>query len=135
MSTAFEFATQQIVYAALAGNISATIFDAAPHVSPSDPSSDFPFVMIGESNTDPFDNDTDLGQQVYTNLHIFSRAEGMKECKTIMGEIYAILHRGQFTLAGYVVVDSLIMDTITMTEDDGETRHGVISHRLTIQEA
>ena len=135
MSVAFELAGQQLVYTALSGNISATVYDAVPELPPGDPTANFPFVVISDCTTDPFDNDTDLGQEVRMDLHIWSRAEGMLECKTIMGQIFAILHRANLSLAGYSVLDSLCMDTLTMTEDDGETRHGIVRYRLTIQEA
>lgn len=135
MSVAFELAAQQIIYTALAGNVGATVYDAVPELPPGNPTANFPFVVISDCATDPFDNDSTRGQDVMAELHVWSRAEGMLECKTIMGAIYAILHQQSFSLAGYSVLDSLCVDTTTMTEDDGETRHGVVRYRLTIQEA
>jgi hypothetical protein len=135
MSVQFELAAQTMLYTALNGNISATVFDAVPHLPAGMPNADFPYVVIDDCNADPFDNDTDLGQIVHSTLHVWSRAEGMLETKTILGEIYAILHRGTFVLAGYSLLDSLYEDSLTMLDEDGETRHGVARYRLTIQEA
>ena len=135
MSVSFELAAQTMIYTALNGNISATVFDAVPHLPSGMPDADFPYVVISDCNGDPFDNDTDLGQMVHSTLHVWSRAEGMKETKTILGEIYGILHRGTFALAGYSLLDSLLEDSYAVLDEDGETRHGVARYRLTIQEA
>ena len=135
MSVDFELSAQTILFEALSGNITATVFDAVPHLPSGMPNADFPYVVIGEADGLPFDNDTDLGQSVWADLHVWSRAEGMKETKLILGEVYAILHRGNFSLAGYSVLDVLFESSMTKLDEDGETRHGVARYRLTIQEA
>lgn len=135
MATNFEYAAQQMLYTALNGNISATVYDAVPELPVNTPTANFPYVTIGEADALPFDNDSDLGQYVICTLHVWSKAEGQAQVKSILGEIYGILHRGTMSLSGYSLLDSLYMSSSADLASDGETRHGVARYQLTIQEA
>lgn len=130
----FETAAQQIVYTALSGNLSAPVYDDVAVLPDGQPTSGFPYVVIGNDTHRPFDTDDTVGASSTVTIHVWSKAPGFKQCKTIMGEIYALLNRASLTKAGFNVVDCLWEYSDTFTDPDGETRHGVTRYRLTIQE-
>lgn len=130
----FETVAQEIVFTALsAGSIGANIYDDVPYLPEGMPSQNFPYVVIGDDTTAPWDTDETLGKEVNITLHIWSRAAGFKETKLIMGNIYDTLNRGSLSKAGYNVVDCLCEFTETVRDPDGETRHGIMRFKLTIQ--
>lgn len=130
----FETAAQQIVYDALNGNISCPVYDDAPFLPEGQPRSGFPYAMIGDDTAVAWDTDDTLGKDLTLTIHIWSRAPGRRETKIIMGEVYEILHRGNLSKAGYNVVDCLCEFTESLVDPDGETRHGIMRFRLTMQE-
>lgn len=131
----FETVAQQIVFTALDGNLSCSVYDDVTVLPDGQPVNGFPYVVIGHDTHRPFDTDDTVGTNSTVTLHVWSRAPGFKECKGIMGEIYALLNRATLTKAGYRVVDCLWEYSDTSTDPDGETRHGVTRYRLTIEEA
>ena len=130
----FELVAQQAIYAKMNGNIGATVYDDVPMLPSGQPSANFPYVVIGNDTLVAWDNDSQLGADITITLHIWSRAAGMKEAKTIAGQIYDLLHHATFSIPGYSVIDCLSEFSEFMTDPDGETRHGVLRYRLTIQE-
>lgn len=129
----FETVAQEIVYTALNGNISANVYDDVPYLPEGMPRQNFPYVVIGDDSTVAWDTDDTLGKEITLGLDIWSRTAGFKETKAIMGEIYDILNRGNLSKVGYNVVDCLCEFSEAMRDPDGETRHGVMRFRLTIQ--
>lgn len=130
----FETVAQEIVFTALsAGSIGANVYDDVPYLPEGMPGQNFPYVVIGDDTTAPWDTDETLGKEVNITLHIWSRAAGFKETKLIMGNIYDTLNRGSLSKAGYNVVDCLCEFTETVRDPDGETRHGIMRFKLTIQ--
>jgi hypothetical protein len=123
----FETIAQQAIFTALSGNITGGVYDDVPYMPEGMPASNFPYTVIGNDTQIAWDNDTDLGAEITVTMHVWSRGAGFKECKVILGEIYAILHRATLTEAGYKFSQ-------TMLDPDGETRHGVTRYRLTVQE-
>lgn len=129
----FETVAQQAVFTALSGQISATVYDDVPILPSGQPVANFPYVVIGNDTLLAWDTDDQLGAEITLTLHIWSRASGMKEAKGIAGEIFDLLHRASPTIADYHVVDCLREFSEFMIDPDGETRHGVVRYRLTIQ--
>lgn len=129
----FGNAAQQTVYAILNGNISAGVYDDVPFLPEGKPREDFPYVVIGEDTSRPWDTDDTVGQAVSIDLHVWSRTAGMKETKTIMGEIFDLLHRASPTISHYNVVDCLCIRQLTTINPDGRTRLGVMTFTLTLQ--
>ena len=123
----FDLITQKKIYEALNGVISCPVYDNAPQ------GSSFPYVTIGEANLT--DNDTDSTQNVYISyvIHVWSRADGRKEIKTIMGEIYNALHLTKFTESGYSFTENYFLSSDSFVETDGKTRHGVQTFKLTME--
>ena len=129
----FETAAQEIVFTALDGNISAGVYDDVPYLPAGMPRENFPYVVIGDDTATAWDTDDTLGKEVTIQVHIWSRTAGFKETKAVMGEVYDILNRGALSKTGYNVVDCLCEFTETLRDPDGETRHGVMRFKLTIQ--
>lgn len=131
----FETAAQTAIYGALNGNISAGVYDDVPFLPEGKPTQDFPYVVIGDDSGRAFDTDDTVGAQVEIYIHVWSRYPGMKEVKSILGEIYAILNRSNLTASGYYITDCLWQFSDVSVDPDGKTRHGVQRYLLTIQEA
>lgn len=127
-------AAQQIVFSTLDGNVGAGVYNHVPYLPEGMPSDSFPYVHIGRDSSVPWDNDSFTGLNVTTELHIWSRADGDKECKTIMKAVYDLLHRATLVKANYDVVDCLCMYQEVLDDPDGETIHGVMRFRLTLQD-
>lgn len=129
----FELAAQNAIFTALNGNITATVYDDVPMLPSGQPAANFPYVVIGNDTFRAWDNDSQLGSEITLTLHIWSRWGGMQEAKGIAGEIYGILHRANLIIAGYSVIDCLCEFSEFVTDPDGETRHGIVRYRLTMQ--
>lgn len=113
--------------------ISAGVYDDVPYLPEGMPRENFPYVVIGDDTTAAWDTDDTLGKEITITIHIWSRASGFKETKSIMGEVYDILNRLTIVKADYNVVDCLCEFSQALRDPDGETRHGVTRFRLTIQ--
>ncbi len=129
----FETVAQQIVYDALDGNITAGVYDDVPYLPEGMPRENFPYAVIGDDSTTAWDTDDTLGKEVEITIDVWSRSAGFKEVKSIMGEIYDILNRGNLSKTGYNIVDCLCDSSQALRDPDGETRHGIMDFRLTIQ--
>lgn len=129
----FEHAVQEVFYSTLNAGLSHGVYDFVSELPSGQPADKFPYVVIGEGESYPFDTDNQVGSDVDMTLHIWSKSNSMMEIKTIIGEIRALLHRATLIKTGYNIVDSLCVDTKAMTDPDGQTRHGIIRFRVTIQ--
>jgi len=125
---------QEAIYDELNGALTCLVYDDAPYLPEGAPDEDFPYVVIGNDTSRPFDTDDTVGANVTVTLHFWSRASGMKELKEIMGDTYSLLNRSELAASGAVVVDCLYEFGQTMVDPDGRTRHGVQRYRLTMQE-
>ena len=136
MATSFTTTAQELVFSALDGKLtSCTVFDTAPFLPEGAPSTSFPYVVIGNDTTEPWDTDDTMGTQISLTLHFWSRAKGMKQVKALMDQAYGLLHRAALTKTGYSVIDCLFEFGEDMNDPDGQTKHGVQRYRLTIREA
>ena len=136
MATAFTTTAQELAFSALDGKLtSCTVFDTAPFLPEGAPSTSFPYCVIGNDTTEPWDTDDTLGTQISLTLHFWSRAKGMKQVKALMDQAYGLLHRAALTKTGYSVIDCLFEFGEAMNDPDGQTKHGVQRYRLTIREA
>lgn len=135
MATDFRSIARTLLYDTLSGNVSGvTIYDHVPFEPEGSPDDQFPYGTIGDAEVSPFDTDDTLGGYVDASIHVWSRYKGRKEVDEALDAIYGLLHRASLTSAGYKIVDCLFEFSDVFTEEDGQTRHGVIRFRLTIQE-
>lgn len=119
---------QKIVYAILSPNLSVPVYDDAPQDQP------LPVVSIGEDTIEEWGTDIKRGVIATITIHSWSDYDGRKEVKQIMGDIYNLLHRRDYVISGYTVLDSAQEYEQTITENDGITRHGVQRFRMMIIE-
>ena len=135
MATNFRSVGKTIIFDALDGNVpGVTFYDHVPFEPEGSPDANFPYGTVGDTELVPWDNDSDLGTEVEATIHVWSRYKGRKEVDATIDVIYGLLHRASLTSAGYKVVDCLFTFSDNFVEGDGQTRHGVIRFRLTIQE-
>ena len=136
MATNFRSVARRLIYSALNGNVSGvTIYDHVPFEPEGAPATNFPFGTVGDADASPFDNDSSVGAYVNATIHVWSRYKGRKQVDEALDAIYGLLHRASLSSAGYKVLDCLFVSSAVIVEQDGQTRHGLIEFRLTIQEA
>jgi hypothetical protein len=136
MATAFNTAAQELVFAALNGNLTGCgVYDTAPFLPEGAPATSFPYVVIGNDTNRPWDTDDQRGAEITLTLHFWSRTDGFKQVKALMDQAYGILHRAILTKAGYSVTDCLMEFSDAMNDPDGKTKHGIQRYRMTVQEA
>lgn len=132
----FSTPLQQAVYSRLTSFLpSRRIYDDPPNQPDGMPESEFPYITIGDDTVSPWDTDETLGASCTVTLHVWSRKNGKKETKAILGELYTALNReANFLYAsGFRFVDCLHEFTEIVEEVDGKTRHGITRFRITME--
>ena len=131
----FENATQSAIYTVLSGNITGAIYDDVPDMPAGQPTSNFPYTVIGDDTTRAWDWDDGTGKEITLTLHTWSKYAGSKEVKTILGQIYTLLHRASLSASGYVFTDCLIEFSETRREEGNDFRHGITRVRVKVSNA
>lgn len=93
-------------------------------------SSSFPYIVIGDMSARPMSTQTYGGQEILATVHSYSRAEGMKELKSVMHAVQEALHDADFSVTGATLVLCQETSSETYLESDGETRHGIQRFRI-----
>lgn len=119
---------QKAVFDVLQSALSVPVFDHTPQNSP------YPYVVIGDDTSVPWDTDDSLGTEATVTVHVWSRYRGRAEVKELLEHIYDALHRQDIAIAGVDVIESIAEFQQTIVESDGLTRHGIIRFRLTVDE-
>lgn len=89
-----------------------------------------PYVVLGEGAVEPFDTDTEVGQEHRVLLHVYTdRNRGMKDTKTLLKKIYDALHQVPLTVAGAALLLLYHEFEEVLLEPDGLTFHGVARYR------
>lgn len=94
------------------------------------PGTAFPYIVIGDMSTRPMDTQAYEGQEILATIHSYSRAEGMKELKSVMSAVQEALHDADFSVTGATLVFCQETSSETYLEGDGETRHGIQRFRI-----
>ena len=112
----------------------ARIYDDLPDevASATAPDEVFPYVHVGEMDSIPEDvsastGSGDDGEQETITLHVWSRYGGQKEIKQIMQQIKDLLHGQSLTVSGRASAHLYVRSRRSFLEQDGKTRHGVMS--------
>ena len=115
---------QAAIFTRLNDQLSTPVYDDVPQ------NSAFPYIVIGDDTSIPFDDDCGAGFESTITLHVWSIYKGRKEVKDILGSIYNALHLYDLSINnGYTVLCTFDYQE-TFLDPDGETRHGVIRFRL-----
>lgn len=85
----------------------------------------FPYVVIGDMATGPMDTQRYGGYDIDLSIHIYSRASGMKEVKSIMAAIFDALHDQTFSVPNQILILCQQTSAQAALESDGITRRGL----------
>ncbi len=135
MTADSQWPLQQALHAALSGDAAlqgflgdpARVFDQVPQDSA------FPYLVIGEDTTAPFDTKTEAGMEHRLTIHSWSRYRGLKETKQLMAAVTAILDGASLSVSGHDLVLIRHEFGATFLDPDGLTRHGVQRFRALTQ--
>ena len=123
-----SFDLQSILYSTLNGDSTLDgivgnnrIFDNVPQ------DTDYPYVVIGNINVINRGTKSLDGNEYNVDIDVWSTYRGKKEISEAMERIYELLHDTTYTVSGANMVISQVRNTITLVENDGITRHGVLS--------
>ena len=102
------------------------VYDAVPADAPC------PYVEIADGQTIADDAECLDGVEVFLDLHVWSRAVGAVECRTIAGLVRTALHKASLPLEGWALIDLMHRDTRFLSDPDGVTTHAVVTVRALI---
>ena len=111
------------------------IYDNPAQAGDPDDDTLFPYVTISDGTSQPWDTDTDRGDEAIAQIHVWSRASNALEAKQIQDAIYSVLHRGTIVISGSVFIGSDYITQTVQRDPDGITRHGVQEFRIIYEEA
>jgi hypothetical protein len=123
---------QEEIQTAIFNRVSAIGYPTYDHVPQE---SEFPYIVIGDDTSIPWDTDDSIGSETTCTIHVWSRHRGRKEVKEIMRTLYEALHRAEFPIIGGALVECQAEFQESLLDPDGLTRHGVIRFRLTVDAA
>lgn len=118
---------QKAVYTALNTALSVSVYDHVPQDTAP------PFVAIGDDTIQDWSTKTFEGEENTITVHAWSRYEGRKETKQLLGQIKNALHLTTLSLTGFTNVLTHFDFEDTFPDADGLTYHGVIRFRLLTQ--
>ncbi len=96
----------------------------------------FPYIEIGDFQTVDDGAQCHDGVEVYATLHIWSRAVGQVEAKTIAGAVRGSLHEAPLSLgSAWQFIEIAHQDTRHLKDPDGVTSHSVITFRALVASA
>ena len=123
-----SFDVQTILYSTLNGDSTLDgivgnnkIFDNVPQDTA------YPYVVIGNISVVNRGTKTLDGNEYSVDIDVWSEYRGKKEISDAMERIYELLHDTSYSVSGADMVVSQVRSTITLVENDGITRHGVLT--------
>lgn len=141
------YAIQQAVYTRLSGWAALdallarhsdlpgpAIYDHVPQPRDASDNGLFPYVVIGDDSLEEWDTDDAVGYSATLTIHVWSRKEGRKETKDVMGAIYDALHRYDLPVSGYHTVLVSWESGETIVDTDGKTRQGIQRFRIVVHQ-
>lgn len=126
-----EVEVQKAFYSALTA-LGLRVYDAAPQAADGGSSATYPYVEVGTIVFADFDTKDRNGFDFVARLHTRSRSGSMLEAKTIQGQMYAALHNGSLTIAGFNSV-LLRRELSDVTRAADGSFHGVCEYRGLIE--
>jgi hypothetical protein len=135
----YELAIQGAVYTALTGSAALMalvrgVYDAQPRPLTGSDALQFPFVTIGEDTHTDWSTDTERGDSATITVHTWTRYTGRKQEKEIQAAIFAALDRQALSVTGHALVSVDWIGSDSLTDADGETRHGVQTFRIIVEQ-
>lgn len=103
--------------------LTALVYDEVPA------SAVFPYVVLGEVTTTPFDTNDSTGEEQTITIHVWSEYRGKKEVKQIQEHIYNALNRYALNVAADMI-DCQQEYSADFLDAGGIRRHGVQRFRI-----
>lgn len=133
MAADASYALQQAIKAACETAASPyPVYDDIP------PGAALPYLQVGDDTSVNDDTKTRAGDEFTVTIHGWSAARGKEQAKTIMGRVYAALHRQPLTVAGFSVSMVYREFSTSLTEkidDRHDARHVIHRYRIKLKEA
>lgn len=128
-----EVEVQRAFFTRLA-TLGTPVVDAGRQAADGGSATPFPYVAIGAIVLAQFDTAGENGFDFAARIHTRSRSASMLECKTIQGQLYALLHNATLAVTGanFILLQRETSDCVR--EQDG-TFHGVCEYRGLIETA
>ncbi len=129
MSANTQIELQKALYVALnsdgtLGAIITGVFDFVPQ------NTSFPYITVSDMTALDWSGAQFDGMEMTVTIHSWSQAEGSKQVKSIMNEIYRILHNQSLTVVGHEFVNMRFEFSNVLRDPDGFTQHGVQRFRI-----
>jgi len=131
-----SFDLQTILYSTLNGDSTLDvivgnnkIFDNVPQ------DTSYPYVVIGNINVINRGTKNLDGNEYNIDIDVWSEYRGKKEISNAMERIYELLHDTTYSVSGADMVVSQVRNTITLVENNGITRHGVLSLNVIVYDS
>jgi len=107
----------------------ARIYDEVPREAA------MPYLVIGDDKQSDWSTSTDTGAEHVLTLHVWSRARGRKESKTIAEAVRAALDDANLSLTGHTLIDIKHQSQEFLRQTDGQTYHAVLKFRAVTEES
>jgi hypothetical protein len=122
---------QKAIFAALAAHPTlALLIGDPPRIYDDSPGgAELPYVQIGDGSESDWSTATENGGEHQLTLHVWSRAGGRMEARSILAVIYDVLHDSGLTLDSNLLVNLRFALSQVWRESDGETYHGIARYR------
>jgi hypothetical protein len=127
---------QKAIYTRLNSQLSPTsVYDHVPQ------NSTYPYVVIGEILSVPWDTKTADGQEFSVTVHVWDKGAGKKSVNLKMESVYTALHQQESNLSpsGFTVI-LIRCDYIAVFQETGEATdqdhyyHGVMRFRAIVED-
>lgn len=97
------------------------------------PGPTFPYVTLGPSQRLPDLAECIDGAEVFTDLHVYTRAPGYELVKRIGATLIDILHDAVLTLGEHRCLLINLSSELYFVEPDNLTKHGVLTFRALVE--
>jgi len=88
----------------------------------------FPFVTIGDDNSEPWETKTFKGESVTHTIHCWSKEKGKLEVKEVMAEVRNAM--ASFHVEGFEDMDLVVSESFKQDE----IQHGVVRYEIRVKE-
>lgn len=124
---------QAAVYALLETALAPTkVYDKVPRDAAGKISAAFPYVQIGEDQVLSEADQCHDASSVFATVHVWSRAVGKVEAKTIMAQVCEALDVKP-TITGFEAISHEVdVGPLHLSEADGLTSHSVVTFRYRV---
>jgi hypothetical protein len=93
----------------------------------------YPYVVVYDIDLDSDDNDNTLAFDGVINIHSWTDNRDISTVGNVMQAVYNALHRVEFLMTGYALIDIMQQNEIVLRDPDGITLHGVQRLRIILQ--